>query len=242
MKRSESAMRIFVPRGSSDLKDGEELGHGGHEREAHGDDDDNAEHNDDGGIDEAAFELLDDLGGFLLRDGDALADLGELARLLTGDDEREHVIREELGKLGDGVAELVPGGDGADDLGDHALVGGGLDAVGLEHESLGEGDVALQAAGEAGEEGGAVVGVGLGAGDAVELFVDARDGLHTGALIGPDPSPDEGFFVGVGLDERLAGLARVDVGDFDFFEHGVGRIRGFKTETSDFTEVAGEDR
>ena len=48
--------------------------------------------------------------------------VSQLARFLTGDDEGEHVIGKELGKFGDGVAELVAGGDAVDDLGDHAFV------------------------------------------------------------------------------------------------------------------------
>ena len=111
------------------------------------------------------------------------------------------------------------------ELRDHALINGGFDAVGLKIEGLGDGDVSLKASGEAGEESGAVIGARFGRGEAVELFVNTNDGGDGGGFRAADPRADHGFVIRVGVHERLGGFSGVDVGDFDFFEHGGGELK-----------------
>ena len=215
------------------IEGGEELGHGGDEREAHDDNDDDGEHDDDGGIDEAGLELLDDLVGLFGGDADAAAHAAELSGLLAGDDEGEDFVGETVRVLGHGLAELLAHREAGDELGNEALVFGGLDAVGLELKAFDNADVTVKTAAEAGEEGGCVIRAGTRGAEALDLFVHAGDVLDDGGLVGCKSAADERLLVRVGVDELQGGGACVDVGDFDFFEHGGGRLKGVTSRWGD---------
>ncbi len=132
--------------------------------------------------------------------------------------------------LGHGLAEFLTHRKARDEFGNESLIAGGFDPVRLELKAFDDADISIQTPAQTREKCSAIIRRGAAGTETLNLLIDTGDVLDDRGLIGRETTANDRFFMGVSVDQSLACLTCVDIGDFDFFQHGMMRWGDYLSE------------